>query len=211
MPRKSTKMSVDEVREKLAEISKTTKERTKKTSKDVTTTTLEEPKPKRASKKGAKDPTTVKIEAWLEKMHIKNYEIHDGVIDVFGFCNLRGYLEGNLPDYIQFGTIHAHPIFQTTDFDISDNPIKSLRGCPHTVEGNFKCFNTKVNSLEHIPSKVAHTVVFYHNSIEPDADDIMKATGCEYVKDYPGYKWDPKEWGIEEKKTKKKTVKKSKE
>lgn len=60
------------------------------------------------------------------------------VINVDGSVDLHGKLDGNeLPEYIQFGTIKG-------TFDISDNKMTSLRGCPKEVTGVFICDGNNV-------------------------------------------------------------------
>lgn len=180
MGRKKT-LSPDEVRAKMAELTKLSKQ-----SEQI----KEEPKKELT-------PIQKKIADWCEKMYIQNYKINDdNTIDVIGFCNLRGYLKGNLPDYIQFGTIYPHPKFQTTDFDISDSPISSLRGCPHTVYGNFKCHDTKVSSLEYAPKIVKSTFVFYNNPLEAEDFMIEDICECEFIQTEKNHPWNPKEWGL---------------
>lgn len=152
-----------------------------------------------------------KIAEWCDKMYIQNYKINnDNTIDVIGFCNLRGYLNGNLPDYIQFGTIYPHQIYKTTDFDISDNPISSLKGCPHTIYGNFKCHDTKVKSLDYAPKIVKSTFIFYNNPLEAEDFMIEDICKCNFIQTYKYYVWNPKDWGLSTKTTnkdKKKTEK----
>ena len=60
------------------------------------------------------------------------------VINVDGSVNLQGKInKKELPEYIQFGTIKG-------TFDISDNKMTSLRGCPKEVTGVFICDGNNV-------------------------------------------------------------------
>lgn len=86
---------------------------------------------------------------WLEKYNIKNYNINDDLtIDVNGKVGLYGYSESQLPEYIQFNEVNGY-------FNISYSQIKTLKGCPKIVKGNFNCSWCKnLKTLEGAPEKV---------------------------------------------------------
>ena len=87
---------------------------------------------------------TGQIEDWITQMGIRNATIANAkdsetyVINVDGSVNLQGKInKKELPEYIQFGTIKG-------TFDISDNKMTSLRGCPKEVTGVFICDGNNV-------------------------------------------------------------------
>ena len=180
-----------------------TEDKPKKTSKKAKVadkqSVMTEDKPKKTSKKAKvadtesikKDPLTIKIEDWHKKMNVKEYVINaDKTIDAWGCVDLRGMLDGDLPDYIQFSTIHADKMCKLARFNIANNPIKSLRGCPHTVDGCFECYNTKVKSLEYFPKKVSMQVNFHSNGAEFDEAEIEGICEYEFIKTWAGNRID---------------------
>lgn len=91
------------------------------------------------------EKTIEQIEEWITSMGIKNATIANAkdsetyVINVDGSVNLQGKInKKKLPEYIQFGTIKG-------TFDISNNEMTSLRGCPKEVAGVFICEGNKIN------------------------------------------------------------------
>lgn len=91
---------------------------------------------------------TVKdIEAWLDKNSISNYMITDDFqVIVHGSVNLNGTLqEKRLP--INFKLVDGY-------FDISNNDLTSLDGCPEQVTKDFNCSFNKLESLFGGPQKV---------------------------------------------------------
>ena len=90
------------------------------------------------------------IRKWLDEHKITNYTINnDLTIDVDGDIDLDCYKEEQLPDYIQFGKVTwAFRIFACYK-------LKSLKGCPKEVGGNFDCtFCSELASLEGAPEKI---------------------------------------------------------
>jgi hypothetical protein len=82
------------------------------------------------------------------KLGIDNYTIENGLVNVNGNVNIARKLssiEVKLP--IRFGAVTGY-------FDISNNGLNSLEGCPETVGGGFHCGNNKLTSLEFCPQKV---------------------------------------------------------
>lgn len=95
------------------------------------------------------------IEAWCEKMRIKNYTINfEGEIDVDGEVWLQSKGIRVLP--YKFGRV-------STDFSISYNTgLTSLKNCPNIVDGSFDCQGCKkLTTLEGAPQEVG--VVFNCN------------------------------------------------
>ena len=54
---------------------------------------------------------------------------------------------GDLPEYIQFGTIKG-------DFSVSSCKLTTLRGMPKIVHGDFDCDDNELTSLEFAPKIV---------------------------------------------------------
>ena len=87
------------------------------------------------------------IEEWLKKFSISNYIIsNDLYVSVFGSVNLNGKLDcKKLP--VKFKTIDGY-------FDISNNSLESLEGCPESVLKDFNCSFNNLKSLLGAPYKV---------------------------------------------------------
>ena len=86
------------------------------------------------------------IENWLKEHSINNYMIsEDFYITVQGNVNLNGRLNGKkLP--IKFKMVDGY-------FDISNNNLSTLEGCPKIVTKDFNCSKNKLNSLFEGPSE----------------------------------------------------------
>ena len=98
------------------------------------------------------------IEEICEKYNIRNYTINeDGSIDVDGDVNLysRGLTE--LP--LKFNKV-------TSDFNCSDNKLKSLKGSPKIVFGTFRCTGCGLTSLEYSPEYIGVDFLCGYNNIK---------------------------------------------
>lgn len=99
--------------------------------------------------------TREEIEDWLIHHNINGYTIQDDLtVDVansvylFGEGNPLIYDFNRLEDLpVQFGVVQG-------EFWISDNNLKTLKGCPRNVEGAFICYNNNLTSLEGAPEIV---------------------------------------------------------
>jgi hypothetical protein len=81
---------------------------------------------------------TAIITKWLDDHDVENYIINDDfTIDVNNEVNLYLQDETELPEYMQFNEING-------DFDISENKLVTLRGCPRIIHGNFFCYDNEV-------------------------------------------------------------------
>jgi hypothetical protein len=83
--------------------------------------------------------------------------------DSEGKVNLSGEFDAsnmNLSDLlgIEFGEIEG-------DFDISDNDLKSLKGCPKKVKGSFNCSLNFLNSLKGGPESVSNSYYCSNNNL----------------------------------------------
>jgi len=99
----------------------------------------------------------VEIKAWLDRMWIENYTIHDGVVDVNGSVDLYGKGLDSIP--IQFGHVRG-------DFDCSENELKSLEGSPHTVDRNFNCYDNELTNLVGITQDIGGRLYCWDNPME---------------------------------------------
>lgn len=83
------------------------------------------------------------IKAWLDIKRIENYQINDDLtVDVNGDVYLAGEELSILP--IQFREVMGY-------FNIENNKLKSLKGCPKIVHKGFFCGHNKLKSLEYVP------------------------------------------------------------
>jgi len=88
------------------------------------------------------------IKKWLEKYDITDYTINDDLsINVNGSVTLENKNLKELPEYIKFNNIDGW-------FDISNNMLTSLRGCPKFVSTSFFCTENLLKTLEGCPKKV---------------------------------------------------------
>lgn len=87
------------------------------------------------------------IEQWLESNNINNFIITENFeVTVHGNVNLNNKLHGRtLP--VKFKLVDGY-------FDISDNELKSLEGCPEVVTRDFNCSKNKLESLFEGPKEV---------------------------------------------------------
>ncbi len=72
------------------------------------------------------------------------------------FRTVDGKLTSTLP--VKFGYVRRH-------FNVSQSNLKSLEGCPYTVEGSFKCQENKLTSLEGGPTEVFGAYVCSDNPL----------------------------------------------
>jgi len=88
----------------------------------------------------------------------------DGVVSATGVTNLNkqfrtfdGKKISTLP--VKFGYVRKH-------FNVSNSGLESLIGCPHTVEGKFKCNGNKLISLEGGPTTVFGAYICDQNPLQ---------------------------------------------
>jgi hypothetical protein len=121
-----------------------------------------------------------KIKEWLTRYEIKNYRINkDMTISVIGNVSLRNKKIEKLPDYIQFKSING-------TFDISDNKITTLKGCPKMVSIYFFCCNHNLDSLNYAPKKTLSFVCWTNYNVSNKIvkftyEDVLKV--CEVTHD----------------------------
>jgi hypothetical protein len=126
------------------------------------------------------------IENWLNEYNINEYVINDDfTIDVLPLkFNHIGRSECNvtlanrnltqLPEFIQFNDVYGF-------FNISSNPLTTLRGCPKRVlhspetdySGNFRCDNCQLKTLEYIPTLVMGNVNCQNNPGRFAEEDVI--------------------------------------
>lgn len=87
------------------------------------------------------------VEKWLDKHNIKSYSISGNLhINVNGNVDLKNKIEEEyLP--VKFEKINGY-------FDISNNNLESLEGCPKEVQKDFDCSNNCLTSLFGAPHSV---------------------------------------------------------
>ena len=117
-----------------------------------------------------------KIKVWLDDMGVENYIINDDyTIDINGPLNFisRGRVELHdhemlqLPDFIQFNKIDGY-------FNISNNKLISLKGCPKIVTNNFWCSRNDLDTLEYCLKIVGGSFICHHNATYFNKDYILK-------------------------------------
>ena len=91
--------------------------------------------------------TIQQVENWLKEHDISGYSISDDLyVSVKGNVNLKGKLPRKILS-IKFKEVDGY-------FDISDNELINLEGCPIKVGNFFNCSNNNLISLFDAPKKV---------------------------------------------------------
>jgi hypothetical protein len=114
-----------------------------------------------------------------EKYGIKNYTINDDLsIDVDGGVGLGDRGLGYLPlrfNYVggyfqcsfnKLKSLEGCPQTVNESFFCYYNELKSLEGCPQTVGGGFDCFNNNLVSLESCPQTVSGNFSCGNNNLK---------------------------------------------
>jgi len=97
------------------------------------------------------------VERWLIDYGIVDYTINsDLTVDVNGEVHLDGEDLKFLP--VQFGKIRDY-------FFIDNNDLKSLKGCPIEIKGEFSCSGNKIYNLDGFPKNIGTTIFFDKNPI----------------------------------------------
>ena len=99
------------------------------------------------------------INKWLKRHDITNFDIlKDYSVNVKGDVRLADKLVNLLKLPLKFNEVDG-------DFDISDNQLISLEGCPSKVGGNFHCFKNELSSLKGSPKEVGGSFIVLKNNI----------------------------------------------
>lgn len=115
------------------------------------------------------------INYWLQEHKIKNYGINSNLtVDVNGDVNLSFRNITELPSYIEFNEIKG-------SFDISENKMVTLRGCPRTVHSNFFCYNNQLSTLDHFPEYVGGKLFCHGNYKKFDQKEIIKVCDVNFI------------------------------
>lgn len=86
------------------------------------------------------------VKKWLDDYNIKYYTItKDLVVNVKGNVDLRKLNLKSIP--VKFGRVEGY-------FDIAENYLEVLDGCPFEVTGDFYCYENKLISLKGAPLEV---------------------------------------------------------
>lgn len=87
------------------------------------------------------------VERWLDKHEITRYTVSSNLnVNVNGNVNLRGKISENILP-ITFENINGY-------FDISNNDLISLEGCPKEVDKDFDCSSNRIETLFGAPYSV---------------------------------------------------------
>lgn len=99
------------------------------------------------------------IKKWLRKHDIKNFNVlKDNSVDVNGDVRLSNKLSNLLKLPLSFNVIDGI-------FDISDNELTSLEGCPNKVKGDFLAYKNELSSLKGGPKEVGGSFIVLQNNI----------------------------------------------
>jgi len=147
-----------------------------------------------------KFPTTrEEVMQVCEKYYITRYTINDDLsIDVDDNVNLTLYSLEYLPlkfNYVagffvctenNLKTLEGCP--QTVDgfFDCSHNNLKTLEGSPQTVGGGFGCSDNKLADLEHFP-EVSGSIDIYDNPVDSLVYTFIKNADSFLIEDFNDY------------------------
>ena len=88
---------------------------------------------------------------------LSEWKFENGLVDIIGNFD-ASYMDLTDLKGVKFGKVQGN-------FDISDNSIKSLKGCPKTVEGDFLCSANLLTSLDDGPEIVTGEYNFSNNDI----------------------------------------------
>ena len=107
-----------------------------------------------------------KIFDWLEKNNIENYKINKNLtINVNEFAYFKNdKMLYDFPDYIKFNICYG-------DFNVTRVGLKTLKGCPKTVEGHFYTGFNDLETLEGGPKEV-YIGYYCHNN------KLISLKGC---------------------------------
>lgn len=90
--------------------------------------------------------TKEKTQKWIDSLCIKNSIVNgDLTVNVKGNVDINGYNLYHIP--VQFGKVDG-------DFYCCNNELKSLKGCPKYVGGDFEFFNNQLYDLRYFPENV---------------------------------------------------------
>lgn len=115
------------------------------------------------------------IEKWLKEHSINNYVISEDLyVSVQGNVNLNERLNGKkIP--IKFDRIEGY-------FDISNNKLTSLEGCPKTVARDFNCSRNNLISLFDCPTEVGDFDCSYNQlkTLSYAPKEVRGSFNCSY-------------------------------
>uniref|UniRef100_UPI0040489CD3 hypothetical protein n=1 Tax=Aliarcobacter sp. TaxID=2321116 RepID=UPI0040489CD3 len=99
------------------------------------------------------------INRWLRQHDIRSFTIlKDNSVNVHGNVKLSDKLANLLKLPLNFNIVEG-------DFDISDNQLTSLEGCPKKVQGSFLAYKNELSSLKGGPKEVDGSYIVLHNNI----------------------------------------------
>lgn len=96
--------------------------------------------------------TRREVSIWLDDYGVEKYTINsDLTVDVDDSVDLDNERLKFLP--VQFGKINGY-------FFIDDNGLKSLKGCPIEIKGEFSCSKNNIYNLDGFPKNIGSIVFF---------------------------------------------------
>lgn len=134
------------------------------------------------------------ITTWLDSHDVKNYHLiknkeYGFVVDVHASVNLSLKKLETIP--VKFNEIRGSVLGQKIEFNVSNNLLSSLAGCPEIVHGNFNCSKNRLKNLKFAPSKVDGFYCFYneldnlegspreiHGDFYADCSELKSLRGC---------------------------------
>jgi hypothetical protein len=132
------------------------------------------------------------------KYKIENYTINDDLsIDVNGDVELDSknlkylplkfnYIGGGFycPYNVELKSLEGCPQTVNGDFYCYYNKLKSLEGCPQTVNGDFYCFNNNLKTLKGCPQTVNGNFSCDNNELK-DLENFPEVSGNVYITENP--------------------------
>ena len=118
----------------------------------------------------------VEIEEWLNKYHIKNYQLIED--EEYGYVvNVNGHVDLSHKKLksidVKFNRLNGF-------FDCSNNKLVSLEGCPEEVFGSFWCDSNKLKDLNYGPKIVSSYYSAAHNQLK-SLKGVVKIVGDLYL------------------------------
>jgi hypothetical protein len=93
------------------------------------------------------------VKDWLDGHKIKNYTINtDLTVDVDSWVDLMNKGIYKIP--VQFNKAN-------NSFTISGNELRSLKGCPFNINGDFDCSSNELETLKYFPKIVKNGGIFF--------------------------------------------------
>jgi len=113
------------------------------------------------------------IVRWCDEVMISDYTINsDLVVDVNGVVVLYVVHMDQLP--VQFGRVE-------NDFILGENGLKTLKGVPYYVGGDFICGGNKIKDLDYFPQEIHDRIILLNNPLESFTSPLEKANNIIWI------------------------------